>query len=237
MPYLYTVDGKHYRGTRYDVTGNFVGTKADVSAKADDQSMMYRAHYNPAQPGQSVLVPGPVWRFNPHTLLPVVLFGVLLAYALVQSSLKFAFQVLFKVVIGALVFVCLVNVTMAYFFSDPHGLNGDYAVVRESPMEDGVEYWVAVGTFWAPWDDEIRCKRMLLEARDTQFIAADGTLQPIQRRKWTIFQINLHNGSTKLPPDATADWVMTWTPETGFHNEPVSEQAKREMKRHEDSHH
>ena len=117
---------------------------------------------------------------------------------------------------------------------EAHGLNANYSVLREEPMADGVEYWIAAGLLWDPWwDPEHRGPLWIRDARDEQFIAADGSLKEIKRRKWTIYNVNLPTGSKRIPANRTPDWIMTWSAEDGIHTEPVSDLAKGEVRRHE----
>src|SRR5262245_13058463 len=160
MPYLYSVDGKNYRGTRYNVAGDFVGTYPEITAITDDRSAVFRAYYNPRQPADAVLVPGPApTSFNLHTLLPATLFGLFLFHSLlrwrrrkpVDSAPLPKPSVILKLAVALISLAFLLDLCRWYIGSEAHGVNGDYAVLREEPMADGVEYWIAVGLYWSLW--------------------------------------------------------------------------------------
>jgi hypothetical protein len=130
--------------------------------------------------------------------------------------------------------VFLMDIEIWLIGREAHGLNANYSVLKEAPMADGVEYWIAAGILWAPWrDSERRGPMWMSDARDKQSIAPDGSLKEIKRRKWIIYNVNLPTGSKRIPKDLTPDWIMTWSAEDGIHTDPVSDDAKGEVRAQE----
>jgi hypothetical protein len=71
---------------------------------------------------------------------------------------------------------------------------------------------------------------MFLDLCDTEFIAADGTLHHIDRRKWNVFNVDALYKTVDVPAERSPDWVLTWTSDTGLKSEPISKDANDRWK-------
>ena len=226
LPYIYAVGDSVYRGSQFSSRGPFVGTRQEILALRDDFSDGMHAYYNPSNPSQSVLRSGVALDARSRVVLGfaaslLVAAGSMSVQATIrrrqtqirESRSRSSLVLSICVAVGLALFLIYVAASRWRLYVLEARMTGGYTVVAEDALDNGVEYWIAVYPIYSL--DGQPEPEWVQDQVDATFLADDGTLKPIEYRRWNVYR-DAHFKETKSIPQRAPDWIMEWRIETGL---------------------